>query len=241
MDQIKFISIGIKNSGKGDTVLTGELWADELRLTDVDNTPGWAYKFDAKINLADIGSIAFSLTETNPFFHQLEDAFGTRNTSRSWNISTAFSFGKLLPESWAGTVLDASYSHSESSKSLYVPGTDILVETAAATFDTSQYKNADDVHLKSENLSITDSYSVPTIKFNVPVKSWLVTETINKMTFGYNYSITHRRDPSTEFSQAWNWGAIFQYGILHSTTDKYRCVTQPEPVRITSAHRDVKH
>jgi hypothetical protein len=213
VDQIKFISIGIKNSGKGDTVLTGELWADELRLTDVDNTPGWAYKFDAKINLADIGSIAFSLTETNPFFHQLEDAFGTRNTSRSWNISTAFSFGKLLPESWAGTVLDASYSHSESmSKSLYVPGTDILVETAAATFDTSQYKNADDVHLKSENLSITDSYSVPTIKFNVPVKSWLVTETINKMTFGYNYSITHRRDPSTEFSQAWNWGAIFQYG-----------------------------
>jgi len=220
VDQIKFISIGIKNPGKGDTVLTGELWADELRLTDVDNTPGWAYKLDAKISLADIGSIAFSLTETNPFFHQLEVPFGTRNTSRSWNISTAFSFGKLLPESWAGTVLDASYTHSESmTKSLYVPGTDISVETAAAAVasDTSnsstrEYKNADDVRLKSENLSITDSYSVPTIKFNVPVKSWLVTETINKMTLGYNYSITHMRNPSTEFSQAWNWSAIFQYG-----------------------------
>jgi len=219
VDHIQFISIGIKN-GDTTTVLTGELWADELRLIDVDNTPGWAYKLDAKISLADIGSIAFSLTETNPYFHQLEDAFGTRNTSRSWNISTAFSFGKLLPESWAGTVLDASYSHSESmSTSLYVPGTDILVETAAAAAasDTSNdstrvYKNADDVRLKSENLTITDSYSVPTIKLNIPVKSWLVTETINKMTFGYNYSITHRRDPSTEFSQAWNWGANFMYG-----------------------------
>jgi hypothetical protein len=143
----------------------------------------------------------------------LEVPFGTRNTSRSWNISTAFSFGKLLPESWAGTVLDASYSHSESmTKSLYVPGTDILVEKAAVTFDTSQYKNADDVRLKSEDLSITDSYSVPTIKFNIPVKSWLVTETINKITLGYNYSITHMRNPSTESSEAWNWGAIFQYG-----------------------------
>jgi hypothetical protein len=224
LDQVKFISLGIQNPinpiGKGDTVLAGELWANELRLTDVDDTRGWAYKFDAKISLADIGSIAFSLTETNPFFHQLEVPFGTRSSSRSWNISTAFSFGKLLPESWAGSVFDVSYSHSESmTKPLYVPGTDILVEKAAAAVasDTSnssthKYKNADDVRLQSENLSVTDSYAVPTIKFNIPSKTWLVTETINKMTFGYNYSISRRRDPSTESSEAWNWGAIFQYG-----------------------------
>jgi cell surface protein SprA len=224
LDQIKFISIGIQNPGKGAgapaPVLTGELWANELRLTDVDDTPGWAYKFDAKISLADIGSIAFSLTETNPFFHQLEVPFGTRSTSRSWNISTAFSLGKLLPDSWAGTVLDVSYSHSESmTKSLYVPGTDILVETAAAavasdtsTSSTREYKSADDVRLKSEDLSITDSYSVPTIKFNIPLKIWLVTETINKMTFGYNYSISHIRNPQTESSEAWSWAANFQYG-----------------------------
>ena len=225
LDQIKFISLGVQNpKGIGDstTVLTGELWANELRLTDVDDTPGWAYKFDAKISLADIGSIAFSLTETNPFFHQLEVPFGSRSTSRSWNISTALSFGKLLPDSWAGSVFDVSYSHSESmTKPLYVPGTDILVEKAAAAVadasnpsDTSahKYKNADDVRLQSEDLSITDSYAVPTIKFNIPAKTWLVTETINKMTFGYNYTISHRRDPSTESSEAWNWGAIFQYG-----------------------------
>jgi hypothetical protein len=223
LDQIKFISIGIQNVDS-TTLLTGELWANELRLTDVDNTPGWAYKFDAKISLADIGSIAFSLTETNPFFHQLEVPFGSRNTSRSWNISTAFSFGKLLPDSWAGSVFDISYSHSESmTKSRYIPGKDILVEKAAAavasdtsTGNTREYKNADDVHLKSEDLSITDSYSVPTIKFNIPSKTWLVTETINKMAFGYNYTISHRRDPSTEYSEAWNWGANFQYGTQFS-------------------------
>ena len=192
LDQIKFISLGIQNpEGKGDTVLTGELWANELRLTDVDDTPGWAYKFDAKISLADVGSIAFSLIEQNPFFHQLEIPFGSRNTSRNWNISTSFSFGKLLPESWAGTVVDVSYSHLESTtKPRYVPGTDILVEKAAAavasdtsTSSTREYKNAADVRLKSEDLSVTDSYAVPTIKFNIPANTWLVTETINKMTF----------------------------------------------------------
>jgi hypothetical protein len=224
LDQIKFISIGIENpKGIGDstTVLTGELWANELRLTDVDDTPGWAYKFDAKISLADVGSISFSLVEQNPFFHQLEVPFGSRNASRSWNISTSFSFGRLLPESWAGTVFDVSYSHQESmTKPRYVPGTDILVEDAAAAVGSSatttssqtEYQNADDVRLKAEDLSVTDSYSVPTIKFNIPATTWLVTETINKMTFGYNYSISHKRDRLTESSEAWNWGAIFQYG-----------------------------
>jgi cell surface protein SprA len=223
LDAIKFISIGIKNpNGKGDTVLTGELWANELRLTDVDDTPGWAYKFDAKIALADMGSISFSLTEQNPFFHQLEVPFGNRNTSRSWNFSTSFSFGKLLPDSWNGTIFDVSYSHSESmNKPRYVPGTDILVEKAADAVASTQstssanaggYKNADDVRLKTEDLSITDSYSVPTIKFNIPSTTWLVTETINKMSFGYNYSISHRRDRLTEFSEAWSWNANFRYG-----------------------------
>jgi cell surface protein SprA len=223
LDQIKFISLGVQNpKGIGDStvVLDGELWANELRLTDVDNTPGWAYKFDAKMSLADIGSIAFSLTETNPFFHQLEVPFGSRSMSRSWNISTSFSFGKLLPDSWAGTVLDASYSHQESmSTPLYVPGTDILVEKAASAVaaDTStsgkrKYPNADAVRLQSEVLSVTNSYAVPTIKIVIPSTLWFVTETINKMTFGYNYSITQRRDPSTEFSEAWSWGANFQYG-----------------------------
>jgi len=222
LNQIKFISIGIQNpKGIGDStkVLVGELWANELRLTDVDNTPGWAYKFDAKISFADIGSLAFSLTETNPFFHQLEVPFGTRNTTRSWNISTFFSFGKLLPDSWSGTVIDASYSHSESmSKPRYIPGSDILVEKAAEAIatdtsesSTSEYKDADDVRLKSEDLTVTDSYSVPTIKFNIPLKTWLVTETINKMSLGYNYTTSHRRDPSTKYSETWNWDVSFNY------------------------------
>ncbi len=222
LNAIKFISIGIQNpEGKGNPtdVLTGELWANELRLTDVDNTPGWAYKFDAKISLADIGSIAFSFTEQNPFFHQLEVPFGSRKTSKSWNIATAFSFGKLLPDSWAGTVIEASYSHSElMSNPLYMPGKDILVEKEAdavasrTTADTlNGPKTADDVRLWAEDLTVTDSYSVPTVKFNIPLKTWLVTETINKMTFGYNYTVTHLRSPMIDNYEKWDWAATFQY------------------------------
>jgi cell surface protein SprA len=221
LDRIQFISIGLENpSGKGAQTLNGELWVDELRLTDVDDTRGWAYKMDASIKLADIGSIAFSLSQRDPYFHGLEDHFGSRNTSRAWSLSTSFAFDKLLPESWLGSVLNFSYSHSESiNKPLYVPGTDVLVENAAARVaaDTStnpnrQYKNADDVRAQSEDISITDSYALPTLRLNIPSKLWLVTETINKITLGYSYTKSHQRNASTEYADAWSWVANFKYG-----------------------------
>jgi cell surface protein SprA len=225
LDKILFISVGIENPSDkesvdpSDTVLNGELWVNELRLTDVDDTPGWAYKFDSNIKLADFGSVAFSFSERDPFFHGLEDRFGSRSTNRAWNISTSLSLDRFLPESWSGTVLNVSYSHSESmSIPRYIPGQDVLVEEAAARIESlpnserTEYSNADDVRLKSESLNITDSYSLPNLKFNIPAKTWLVTETINKMSFGYNYTESKMRNPSTEYSKSWSWNANFHYG-----------------------------
>ena len=231
LDRIQFISIGIGNpanpGAKTDTVC-GELWVDELRLIDVDNTPGWAYKVDANIKLADIGNIAFSYSKRDPFFHGLEEQFGTLNTSRAWSLSANFAIDKFLPESWNGSVFNLSYNHSESiDQPLYLPGTDILVEKAASmvaseapTDTNSQFKNADDVRNQSETMTIRDSYSVPTLKLNIPSSSSLVTETIDKMSFAYNYSKSYQRNPSTEYAYQWGWNAGLTYGT-HFNPNNY--------------------
>ena len=218
MDRIQFISIGIKNpadtAASIPSVLNGEVWVDELRLLDVDNTPGWAYKVDVNVKLADIGTIAFSLSERNPYFHGLEDQFGTLNTTKAWSLSTSFAFEKLLPETWNGSVINFSYTHVESiNNPLYLPGTDILVEKEAelvASNPTKLFKNADDVRNQSEDLSISDSYSLPTLKLNIPSTSWLITETVDKMTFGYNYTTSYQRNPSTEFANYMGLECKFQ-------------------------------
>lgn len=221
LDKIQFISIGIENPDSiGAILISGELWANELRLTDVDDTPGWAYKFDAKIALADFANIAFSITEKNPFFHQLEERFGSRTTTRSWTLSTDFNLAKFLPDSWQGSSLSVGYSHSESmSKPRYISNSDILVEDAAqlvakdtSTSSTREYLNADDVRLKTEDLTVTNSFTLPSIKLVLPVKSPFVTETINKLTFGYSYSNSHKRNPTNEYDNSWNWNAKVQYG-----------------------------
>ena len=32
------------------------------------------------------------------------------------------------------------------------------------------------------------------------------------MSFGYNYTQSHQRNPSTEYANAWSWNANFRYG-----------------------------
>jgi cell surface protein SprA len=216
LDRILAIYIGIENPKNKtpvtplNNVLSGEMWVNELRLTDVDDTPGWAYRFDTSIKLADLGSIAFSYSKRDPFFHGLEDHFGSRSTSQSWNLSTSFAFERLLPESWTGSNLGFSYTHTEAmNMPRYLPGTDILVEKVPG----------DTVRAQSEDLSVTDTYAAPNIKLNILVRSWLVTETINKMSFGYSYTNSYSHSPTVQYSDSWNWNANIRYATQFSVNN----------------------
>lgn len=222
---IRFIAVGIHNpSGKGTDELNGEVWINELRLTDVDDTPGWAYGFETNLKLADIASISFNMREQDPFFHGLEQRFGSRNIDRTWSVSTSVGLEKFLPQSWTGSSLGFSYSHSEGmQRPRYLPGTDILVEEAAErTAALTEQKGApsedaqraaDQVREQSRTVSVSEAYAFPNIKLNLPSSSWLVTETINRLTLSFTYNTTNRRNPTTEFYREWGWNARLGYGL----------------------------
>ena len=207
-----------------------KVWVDELRLTDVDNTPGSAYKLDANIKLADVATIGFSLSHLGPTFHSLEDQFGNHTDMLSWSLSSTINFEKFLPESWAGTQLTMSYMHSENyQKPQYVPGSDVLVEQAAqqvaaaiARGDTTVTVKPDDIRLASQTLTVTDSYALPSLRLNIPLDTWLVTKTINQMIFGYSYSSTFQRSPTVEWSKSWTWEAHVSYNIQFSPANSFK-------------------
>ena len=228
LTNIRYLVIGVENpSGKGTTVYSGEVWADELRLTDVDNASGGAYRFDTGLKLADLGNVAFSYMDRDPNFHALEDQFGTRATNLNWTLSANFALERLLPASWAGSALQFSYSHVEGfSTPKYLPGTDVLVTNAAQQttdhlilegMNPSDAKRVgDSLQLSSQTFSMSESYAIPTIRLVLPVDYWLISETINKMTFGYSYNTSHQRNPNIESSDTWAWNARFGYALSFS-------------------------
>ncbi len=230
LTNIRHMSIGIYNPTAPDELgrpLSGEVWVNELRLIDVDNTPGWAYRFSTAFNLADFGTFRFNMSQTDPNFHRLDRSFGSRQTSRAWDAGVNLSLHRFLPESWRGTELPFNYSRSESIVSpRYIPGTDILlssvVEQEVRRLEEEGYTPedartiAEQFRTESETMRVSDSYSAPNIRIVLPTQKWYVRETINNIRMGFNYNRTFDRSPNVERRENWAWQARMNYQLAFS-------------------------
>ncbi|MBI3364836.1 MAG: cell surface protein SprA [Ignavibacteriae bacterium] len=222
--QVREISIGVTNpSAQGGTrPLIGQVWVNELRLTDVDNAKGLAYHFDSQIKLADFGSVQFSYAQTDPSFHALDQRFGSQNTSVNWAISSSVSLDKYFPQEWQGTSVNFGYSHSENLvKPKYLPNTDVVVQVAASRVaerpDPNAQALADDLVTSSQTLQVRDSYSLSNFRISLPTQWWLVRDTFSKLAFGFQYSLAQDRDPSIAERRSWVWNFKVSYGVSISS------------------------
>ena len=104
--------IGIKN--KSGSTKRGEVWFNELRMSNMDNKGGYAAVANLDTNLADfanvsattrVGTIGFGALEQGPNERSREDVF-------QYDIVTNVNLGKLLPKKW-GINLPFNYAVGE--------------------------------------------------------------------------------------------------------------------------------
>lgn len=92
----------------------GEVWFNELRLSDMDNSGGWAALATMDANIADVASISASVNTSTSGFGALEQ--GPQERSRAdvfqYGVATSVNADKFLPKKWNVT-LPISYSVSE--------------------------------------------------------------------------------------------------------------------------------
>jgi cell surface protein SprA len=226
LTRIVYMALGITNPrGKGTSLpLRGEVWFDELRLTSVDDTPGWAYRFDTQLKLADFAAVSFNYSRVDPAFHSLEARFGSRQLTTNWAMSTSAQLEKLLPDSWTGSSLPVSYSHTESDvKPQYLPNSDIDVQAAAQQqrqkvlraggTEALATAQADSLVQVSQTHRVTDTYAAPSLRIAIPSPAWYIRDTFNKLTLGFNYTTSSERSPSVVRSISWGWTARIQYAV----------------------------
>ncbi|MDR3610556.1 MAG: cell surface protein SprA, partial [Ignavibacteriaceae bacterium] len=224
LTSVKYLLVGIVNNDNANRPLirnglSGEVWVNELRVIGANQTPGWAYSISTQLKLADLLTVNFNMSETNPFFHRISDRFGSRMESKNWGVSADLDVIKLLPFYLPESTLRFNYSHTESiSKPLYLPGTDILV-SAASTQD--KYRTPAQVITESQTVNISDSYSASNIKIKIPTTFWLIRDTFNGLTFGFNYNKTFSRSPTVLFDKSWQWNANASYALNISPDYSY--------------------
>lgn len=223
---VKFLSVGILNLNNdfNPGPLSGEVWVNELRVVGADDSKGWAYSFSSSVKFADFATVSFNMSQRNPYFHALSERFGSKVETNSWAISTDINLLKLLPFNLPESNLRLNYSHSQQiSKPLYVPGSDIKVDEAVSRqkilYDndtTGTVKSPEQLREETETQSISDSWSASGIKIKIPSKYWLIRDTFNSLTMGFNYNKTSSRNPTTLSNKSWIWNANFNYNLALS-------------------------
>lgn len=113
---IRVLMIGVKNSNPEllQRNVCGEVWFNELRMSDMENQGGWAtvVSMDARIaDFADVSAtgrqstIGFGGIEQGPNERSLEDV-------QQYDVVTNIQLGQLLPKKW-GVQIPFNYAQSE--------------------------------------------------------------------------------------------------------------------------------
>ncbi len=134
LSNIRTIMIGVRNNGQtnnpynGDDVFndgriftddgmtkSGEIWFNELRLTDFNEKGGWAANLRMQTQLADFATVSLAGQTSTPGFGSIEKKVNDRSKEYfySYDLATNLQLGKLLPQK-AGLKLPMYFGFSES-------------------------------------------------------------------------------------------------------------------------------
>lgn len=223
LTRIHFVGVGIANPAERfPSELTTRMWFNELRLIEPDDRSHWAGVGNVSVKLADLGTINASFNRSLPNFHKLEERFGNRSLSSSFNINMTGNLEKFAPKSFSGMKLPITYTHAEFLEDPdFVANSDVnLVQAAeaarqnalaASATDEEAQREYDNVIRKTQTLKVQDSWALTGVKLGIPIKNWLIDDTFNKMTFGYSYAQEFERNQLYQERFNWVWNAKVDY------------------------------
>ncbi len=106
---VRELSIGVWNQLGGPT--TGEIWVNEMRLSDALRDVGVASHFGVDVEASDVWTTQMTLTSRGALFRQLEEN-PTFQADRVFSLNSILNLERMTPASW-GVEIPLSVSHVE--------------------------------------------------------------------------------------------------------------------------------
>jgi cell surface protein SprA len=190
--KIKYLACGVINLDSSG-FQSGEVWVDELRVTEVRRDVGTAARASVSGNVADLFSYSGGITYRDSYFRGLsastrggsQDNLGSGSSSKSYNYSIYFNLDRFLPRS-LGASIPISYRYNQNTE---VPllrfGTDIILP--------EKLRDQEKTTSISKGLTISES-------FNKPGKNPLFSLLLNRLKSSFSYSRTESSSPSSPMS-----------------------------------------
>jgi len=219
ISDVENIMIGIRNSS--GEIKSGEIWADELRMSQFDESGGWAAMGNVAVGLSDVGTVNFSGRMETSGYGGIESNVMTRRMDDLYqmNFSTAMELGRFLPEA-AKLKIPAYFSYTNETLSpKYSPlDQDILLKDALSALPTKQNTDGskvltqDSLKLLSQTVNSTKSFNISGAKVNIRSKTPQFYDPAN-VTFTYAYNETNQHSSEIEQNLVTDERAAINYSF----------------------------
>lgn len=145
LSSVQVIMIGVRNPKTADKrPISVCLWANELRVTDFNRTPGWAVNSTLSAKLADFATVTGAFKHTTFGFGGVSSKIfeRTRDESTSYDVSANVNVDKLLPGNTGIKIpMFVSYENTTVNPKYDPANPDMKIDAALQSFNTEQERN----------------------------------------------------------------------------------------------------
>ncbi len=182
LTRMQYFSMGIVNKTT-ERPVSGEVWVDELRLTDVRDDVGMAGRVSLSGNMSDLGNYSFSYSKQDAYYRGVSSAtkggaadnLGSGQTRANYSFSGSIKMDKFFPRSLE-LQLPVRVSWSQSVQDpLLRSGTDITVP--------------DELRNIEKAVTVTRSFGVSE-RFSKKTRNPLFTLLLNRLSSSFSYNTT---------------------------------------------------
>jgi len=211
ISDVQNIMIGIRN-GSND-VKSGEIWVNELRMSEFDESGGWAAMGNMAVGLSDLGTVNFSGRVETAGYGSLESNVMDRRMDDLYqmNFSTSLDLGRFVPEK-AKLQIPAYFSYTNETVSpKYNPlDQDVLLSDAIDNLDNQL--DRDTLQMVSQTINTSKSFNISGAKLNIKSKKPQFYDPAN-VSLTYAYSETNQHSAEVEENLTKDQRAAIDYNF----------------------------
>lgn len=210
LEDVECILIGIRNTGSHEA--TGEVWVNELRLSEFNEQGGVAAMANASLAVSDIAQVNVAGRLETAGYGSIESNVLDRNMDNVYqlSVSAALEAGRLFPEQAKIQMpIYVSYSNETLSPDYDPLDTDIKLQETLDSYETKEER--DSVKRMSNTVQESTSFSVTNMKVNIKSKKRDMFYDPANFSISASYNKQEERTPEMENNITTDHKGSFNY------------------------------
>lgn len=195
LSSVRLIMIGVRNPRTDDKRSHSAcVWANELRLTDFNRTPGWAVNATMSAKLADFATITGAFRHTTFGFGSVSSKIGerTRDETTSYDVAANVNVDKLLPGNTGVKIpMFVSYEKNVSNPQYDPANPDVRLDATLKSFNSGEERDEYVDLIRDQTVRRSLNFTnVRKVKVKTDAKTHIYD--VENLAFSYAYSEARR-------------------------------------------------